>query len=1138
MDEHEQAPDAERATFGRLLRRYRLAAALSQEELAERARLSTHAISALERGRRQAPYRGTVDLLAVALGLNIPEAAALAAAVPHRRGPRGPLPQSLPAAVAPQRPYRAVEQPLDLPPLVGRAREVLLLERHLRGEGPPLLVLAGEPGIGKSRLLRETTTLAAQHGCAVLAGGCRQRGGQEPYAPVVDALLRHLRHLPPAQAQAQLQGCAWLVKLAPELAEEPIPPLPAWTVSPAQERRLSFAAATRFLATAASPAGAVLLLDDLQWAGPDALDLVRTLVGEAPESGLRVVAAYRDTEAPAGPLRQLLADLAQTGAAAQRTLGPLAPAEAGQLLTALLEEDASGLGAGAREQVVRRTGGVPFFLVSCAQGRQHEDAVEASAAGVETGGGALPWSVSESVRQRVAALPPAAQTVLGLAAVAGREVPRHLLLDAAAHPEEEVLAALDAATRARLLEEVGAAAYRFPHDLIREVLETDLGAARRAGLHRALTAVLERQPGAPPVEALAYHYAQAGEDARAAQWLERAGDQAAGRGASATALEHYASARKHLAGAGGEGAALSRLDEKLGDLYLLTSAAEQAEAAFARARAPEADPARRAELRRKEGVSWMRQGDYERALRALAAADAEGGGADGVSTLPPGVRAAIELSRGYIYVQQANEEFVPSLPAGVPAAIELGRGDVYVRQDGVMAAEASAVRALALLSAEPPGLPQERALALAARLQHSVAFATEDFVRAGEFAEQGLARSERLGDREEMAWWWKARGFIAYERGQRAYSEECFRRGLQMAEEIGDQDRAVECWLGLGVAAADLRDYDRAEACLQRALAVAQRIGNPWHMAKAWTWLGLLSRERGRLSEAIARCSRSGLTNPATPYWNALAWCLWFSGDLVGAEQALRRSYASREHTRYGVGLTYACLGLGGVLGDRGDLTAARHWLRHARHTARRFGLAILEVEATVERGRTDLRAGRRRGAEACLRHAWALVQVGDASAGTAHAQVLAAELHLADGRLSEAETAAEDARRLAAGGTVHRLKRAIRGVPTAHQGRPLQAQAQRLLGLCAVQQGRGAEGVTHLRAALALQLELGAALEAARTRLLLAEALAEATEAVRVPAEALTLLGEAHAQFATSGAAPDLARAEYLSAAWTGRCP
>jgi hypothetical protein len=88
------------------------------------------------------------------------------------------------------------------------------------------------------------------------------------------------------------------------------------------------------------------------------------------------------------------------------------------------------------------------------------------------------------------------------------------------------------------------------------------------------------------------------------------------------------------------------------------------------------------------------------------------------------------------------------------------------------------------------------------------------------------------------------------------------------------------------------------------------------------------------------------------------------------------------------------------------------------------------------------------------------------------------------------------------------------------------------------VHQGRGAEAVTHLRAALALQLELGAALEAARTRLLLAEALVQAAGDGRVPAEALTLVDDARAQFATSGAALDLARAEQLSAAWTGRCP
>ena len=153
------------------------------------------------------------------------------------------------------------------------------------------------------------------------------------------------------------------------------------------------------------------MLDDLQWAGPDALDLLATLARRA-DISLRVVGAYRDTEVQTqGPLGVLLADLAHTGLAAHRRLAPLAPAEAATLLDGLLTEADAVL----RARVLERAGGVPFFLVSCVQGLaagQDED-------GTVEG---LPWDVGQSVRQRVAALPERAREVLGVAAVLGREV--------------------------------------------------------------------------------------------------------------------------------------------------------------------------------------------------------------------------------------------------------------------------------------------------------------------------------------------------------------------------------------------------------------------------------------------------------------------------------------------------------------------------------------------------------------------------------------------------------------------------------------------------------------------------------------------------------------------------------------------
>src|SRR5262249_3172984 len=145
----------------------------------------------------------------------------------------------------------------------------------------PVLLLAGEPGIGKTRLLLEALQLAQLSGYTVLQGGCHFRGGQEPYAPILQALARHIQRQQFPELRGSLQGCAWLTRLLPELGDAPIEPLPTWHVAPQHEKRLMDRAVLRYLTNIAGPAGTLLVLDDLQWAESDALDLLMLLVRES-----------------------------------------------------------------------------------------------------------------------------------------------------------------------------------------------------------------------------------------------------------------------------------------------------------------------------------------------------------------------------------------------------------------------------------------------------------------------------------------------------------------------------------------------------------------------------------------------------------------------------------------------------------------------------------------------------------------------------------------------------------------------------------------------------------------------------------------------------------------------------------------
>jgi len=525
------------AVFGALLKRFRRAAGLTQEALAARAGYSAVYVSMLERGQRL-PLPATVQLLTTALDLSAHDRALLLTAARGQSDPSNHTPGWSPS---PQ-------------PLIGRERELVAIEAHLVGAGPPVLALAGEPGIGKTRLLQEAAGQGAAYRWRVLRAGCQRRGGQEPYAPLLGAIeqyLRDAREREPERLRADLAGCAWLARLLPELAEAGLEPLPAWTVAPEQERRLVAAAVSRFLSNVAGPAGTVLVLDDLQWAGLDALDLLTALVGSAPRAPLRLIVAYRDTEVqPGDPLADMLADLAHAGLVTHLTPAPLTEFDAARLLDRLVQ-DVAAVQPALRVEVLRRAEGVPFFLVSCAQAlRAGHDAGDRSA----SASAMVPWDVAQSVRQRVAALPEEARALLDSAAVVGRCASRALLVTLAGCPEGDALAMLETACRARLLEE-GAEDYLFVHDVIREVIEANLGAGRRAALHRRVAAELEHKWAAlgvreEPLEVLAYHYVRGGVEDKAARYLEQAGDRARTQTAHATAEAYYRQAAALLDGLG------------------------------------------------------------------------------------------------------------------------------------------------------------------------------------------------------------------------------------------------------------------------------------------------------------------------------------------------------------------------------------------------------------------------------------------------------------------------------------------------------------------------------------------------------------------------------------------------------------
>jgi transcriptional regulator with XRE-family HTH domain/tetratricopeptide (TPR) repeat protein len=547
-------------SVGELLRRYRIQSGLTQEELAERAGMSARAIRALETSPQRAPRTYTLALLESALDLTAADHALLEAAIRRQRVPARPAGRASPSSKQPHI------------PLIGRQRERQALEHFLSSDAPPLLLLRGEPGIGKSRLLEEAAEQAQRAGWTVLASGCSRRSAQEPYAPCVDALARFVATRAPAQQRRDLQGCAWLVRLLPELAQRTVAPAVSWALPSQQERRLIFAAVARFLRNVAGNAGTLLILDDLHWAGADALDLLAFLLREDDGHPVRILGAYRDTDVSAlDPLLVLLGDLAREQLATSEPLAPLGDDEAAHLLDVLLA-DVPKATTEARQRIVTRAGGVPFYLVTCAQ-----DARSGALTG-RPDEPAVPWSAASSIRQRVAQLAAPGWEVLAIAAVMQRAIPRDLLLsaaDALGYGEATTLHALEATVRARLLTENPDGGCGFTHDLIRETVEADLSGARRAALHRCLADAIERQPQSEQRAAeLSWHLARGDRVPRALPYTLRAGDLAESVSAHAEADQHYRTAAEWARQLGDRARLGEALDKRADVLYRLARFAD------------------------------------------------------------------------------------------------------------------------------------------------------------------------------------------------------------------------------------------------------------------------------------------------------------------------------------------------------------------------------------------------------------------------------------------------------------------------------------------------------------------------------------------------------------------------------------
>ena len=502
-------------------------------------------------------------------------------------------------------------------------------------------LLAGEPGVGKTRLAAELARRVHDEGATVLAGRCDEDLGVS-YQPFVEALRHFVDHAPVLTGRLGRYG-GELVRLVPELAER-LPDLPAPLRSdPETERYRLFDAAAAWLVAASAEEPLLLLLDDLQWAAKPTMLLLRHVV-RAGGGRVLVLGTYRDTElAHDHPLVDVVADLRRQGGVERLSLSGLDDAGVAAIVEQAGGRTLDEAGIALARAVYEETEGNPFFVREVLRHLAESGAVERGEGGwttrlpVDQLG--IPEGVREVVGRRLARLSGDANQALRVAAVVGADFELDVVAAAADLGGEALLAAVEEAVGARVVIEVSATRFRFAHALIRATLYESLTATRKVTLHRKAAQAIETIHEAALddyLPALAHHWARASapaaDTARAVDYATRAGDRALAQLAHDEAVTYYRQALELLQVAGDSAGgqpielliALGEAQRRAGDAAHRETLLEASRLAAQRG---DASALARAVLANTRGTLPTTIGDvdHERVAAFEAALDAVGG---------------------------------------------------------------------------------------------------------------------------------------------------------------------------------------------------------------------------------------------------------------------------------------------------------------------------------------------------------------------------------------------------------------------------------------------------------------------------------------------------------------------------------
>ncbi|MFL5652663.1 MAG: ATP-binding protein, partial [Ktedonobacteraceae bacterium] len=447
---------------------------------------------------------------------------------------------------------RAVNRPILCPKIIGRTPEFaalgLLVEQAKGGQGH-IALIAGEAGIGKSRLVSELKALALDQGFLVVQGACFPTDLTYPYAPLLDLLRSLVASNPKASLTAAVETLARdIFPLLPELVPDQTTPLPRF--EPQQEKHRLFAVLATFFLHLSTQSPVLLIIEDVHWSDDTSLDFLHYLARRSASQPLLLLVTYRHEEMQP-ELSSWLAQLDRERLAHKIRLVPLARNEVDTMLSAIFEERHTSfdmrrfLHGELLDTLYTLTEGNPFFVeetlssliavgdIFYVQGfwnRKSRSEVS------------IPQSVQDAVQRRTARVGEAARHVLTLAAVAGRHFDFALLQQLTQYDEHQLLLIMKELVSAQLVVEESADQFAFRHALTRQAIYSQLLTRERRMLHRTIAETMEQQSPVTPdlhLEDLAYHFYQARDWQKAVVYAQRAGEKALGLYAHRAAIDYF-----------------------------------------------------------------------------------------------------------------------------------------------------------------------------------------------------------------------------------------------------------------------------------------------------------------------------------------------------------------------------------------------------------------------------------------------------------------------------------------------------------------------------------------------------------------------------------------------------------------------